>query len=839
MLNRTTSKVSEWAQVLNFFLCAFAFMILFTFGGMSTAFALEHSDTVVSTDAVSSSVSLSEKKIMWLEASYSSSETGVVRVLDSDANLNSEKIDNFDVDVWSDTDFAGIDLTLTETGDATGIFEGTVFFTTTDDTSGHRLLVSQVDTIYSKYGDNTEPESFDVDDNNLISTASINGVGVNVEDRVSLDKKSYVWNDVATVSIIAPEENFDRTLIDVIDSSDNSVKITTRHFEINSYLLVETGVNTGKFVGQIPLADKHDEMDSDGISIFFEYEEDLVAIGSAPITKITQTELLDTLANSNVPSVSFDRSVYPVPFGEMDNFEDVESFSHSGRSIFPLHNTAITTGKILESETLGNGDVTVHIRVSDDNFDVSSQNEDKINQDVAGKKVGPLKISISRNSQIMTLAYAGGSTPNQNGLIDINNNNPNDTRQMGPISEVSPDSGIFEIDLAIRYTDGPHDPKCPATAVFTSLNDDDDTLQDSEVSRFDEPSADKENYCILKGDVLTVEYYYIDESGNSRVASDSATFQLRDGILESDKDVYIIGSDMILTLTDPDLDLDNDVAETYSLDLIEWDSAAATLTMGELGGDIPAFDPEPSHFRETGDSTGIFQIVIEIPEELHDEHLERGEEVVLEYTDWGSSDADYVGDEDEDVNHTIYTSNFGATVDLDKKIYFWNDKVAITITANDHNFDSNLIDEIGDNDHYPVTISTRDFTLDQYKLVETGADTGVFKGTVKLFGNTHDSNSIPTGTGPTDGLIPVNNDNNDGFTVAFEFSEDETVVGSALVRLTAQMEISPLKQTNSGVLLGDVVCNNKLFKMYQHDGSVACVKLDSISKLMERGWNRY
>jgi hypothetical protein len=72
---------------------------------------------------------------------------------------------------------------------------------------------------------------------------------------------------------------------------------------------------------------------------------------------------------------------------------------------------------------------------------------------------------------------------------------------------------------------------------------------------------------------------------------------------------------MILTLIETDFDLDNYGAESYTLDLIEWDSDASTTTMGTLGvsGANAAFDPEPSQLRETGDSTGIFQIVIEIP----------------------------------------------------------------------------------------------------------------------------------------------------------------------------------------------------------------------------------
>jgi len=80
---------------------------------------------------------------------------------------------------------------------------------------------------------------------------------------------------------------------------------------------------------------------------------------------------------------------------------------------------------------------------------------------------------------------------------------------------------------------------------------------------------------------------------------------------------------MILTLIEPDFDLDNQSAETYDLDLVEWDSDAATVTMGDKGGNQAAFDPEPLNFRETGDSTGIFQVVVEIPSILDNDKLER------------------------------------------------------------------------------------------------------------------------------------------------------------------------------------------------------------------------
>jgi hypothetical protein len=319
-----------------------------------------------------------------------------------------------------------------------------------------------------------------------------------------------------------------------------------------------------------------------------------------------------------------------------------------------------------------------------------------------------------------------------------------------------------------------------------------DVTGSSESDRFSATSTSGKNYCILQGDILTVEYTDAhDSSGNINTVTDSATFDLRNGVLQSDKSVYIIGGDMILTIIEPDWDLDNDSTESYDLDVIEWDSDAKTTTIGNAvsAADASAFDPEPGAFRETGDSTGIFQVVIEVPSELGSTLLERGEQIDLEYTDWGPSGADYVGQEDEDINITTYTSNFGATVELDQKVYTWTDKVYITIVAPDHNFDSNLVDTIGNTANDPVKITTRSFDVDKYSLVETGTDTGIFTGEIILTGFSHAADGTNThtptstsddSTGPTNGFLETSSD--DGLTVSFEYSDDSTVVGSALIR---------------------------------------------------------
>ena len=614
-------------------------------------------------------------------------------------------------------------------------------------------------------------------------------------------------------------ENFGRVLDITFDdklwlngcgiSGDNGLGST-------GFTLIETGSDTGVFTGdfQVPLQYCHrsgnsaEARSTTGVDMEVNYVDYRDSSGET-------IEVGDSAGiRASTGTVSLDRTVYPVPFGEPKDFVGQNL---RGASIFPIHATGIFNDRLESGTFIPNGDLMIHVRINDPDFDVSASGEDKIAVNIPRGmqnaqtpadelKHGPLKITISRGAESVIVATAGGESANDgrittlggagvSSLVDgrivtevFRDVQPGITREVGPITEIAPDAGIFELDLALRYTDGPEGSQCPQTSAFTPLGGRDGT---SANTRF---TDNVNRHCIQQGDILTVEYTDpTDASGNPNTVTDSATFDLRNGVLQSDKSVYIIGGDMILTLIEPDLNLESDEAETYDLDLIEWDSDAAALTMGNRGGG-GAFDPEPSDLRETGDSTGIFQVVVEIPEELAGDRIERGEAIELEYIDYGPSGADYVGGDTEDVNLNIFTSNFGATIEMDQKVYTWTDKVYITIVAPDHNFDSDLVDEIGETGDDPIKVSTRGAKLEQYRLVETGTDTGIFAGEVILTGFTHDADgdtrtgdngfdvvdTDASGTGPTDGKLPTSDD--DGITVSFEFSEDETVLATALVR---------------------------------------------------------
>jgi hypothetical protein len=99
------------------------------------------------TDAGACATTFENGTVMWPAPSLPPSGTAEVTVIAPDRNLDPEAFDNFDVDAWSTADMDGIDLTVTETDENTGIFQGTVFFSTSDESSGHRLHVSSPDMV--------------------------------------------------------------------------------------------------------------------------------------------------------------------------------------------------------------------------------------------------------------------------------------------------------------------------------------------------------------------------------------------------------------------------------------------------------------------------------------------------------------------------------------------------------------------------------------------------------------------------------------------------------------------------------------------------------------------
>ena len=205
--------------------------------------------------------------------------------------------------------------------------------------------------------------------------------------------------------------------------------------------MVETTIDSGVFIGDFQIPDFYCSRNNGGVQAtttgtdievnYIDYRDasgEIIEVGDGAGVR------------ANTGSISLDRTVYPVPFGVPNDFAADTSSSPNGRAIFPVHVTGVN-GAVDAGEFLPNGDLTIHLRVNDPDFDISAAGSDSINRDIASTPgVGPVKISVIRGSESVTIGYAGGANAAA-GFIDVGESSPVNTRQFGPIAETAPDSG--------------------------------------------------------------------------------------------------------------------------------------------------------------------------------------------------------------------------------------------------------------------------------------------------------------------------------------------------------------------------------------------------------------
>ena len=118
---------------------------------------------------------------------------------------------------------------------------------------------------------------------------------------------------------------------------------------------------------------------------------------------------------------------------------EIDGASPERQSYFPIHSTGFDVDDGLAY--IPNGDLTIHVRITDPDYDVSAAGQDVIEEDGEG----PLSVFIKRGSETYELGTAGGSDST-----------------FGAIQEIAPDAGVFEVDITIRYNDGPMGAQCPS-----------------------------------------------------------------------------------------------------------------------------------------------------------------------------------------------------------------------------------------------------------------------------------------------------------------------------------------------------------------------------------------
>ena len=110
--------------------------------------------------------------INFIEDIFFLEKSAMVRVIDLDMNLNPEAIDNLPIQIFSDSDVAGIEVNAMETSEDSGSFVATISLSQNSHSSGDRLYSLPGDEIFAKYNDYTLPKPYSTSDNLAIETSA-------------------------------------------------------------------------------------------------------------------------------------------------------------------------------------------------------------------------------------------------------------------------------------------------------------------------------------------------------------------------------------------------------------------------------------------------------------------------------------------------------------------------------------------------------------------------------------------------------------------------------------------------------------------------------------------
>ena len=267
-------------------------------------------------------------------------------------------------------------------------------------------------------------------------------------------------------------------------------------------------------------------------------------------------------------------------------------------------------------------------------------------------------------------------------------------------------------------------------------------------------------------------------------AEDSFTIDQRTPVIQTDKTVYSIHSNLILTVIDPDADKDNQIPEFVG------DRNDSKLTIECPYGKIDGY-----RLKETGNSTGIFQGIIRILGISKDGNVikwNRDGKIIDKIQGTGIDDGFIGGKRDDIITITyengnrvvatsFFVSNYDAIVEMDKIVYRPNDKVRITVVASNFSFNFDSKNEIDQESKNMIRIRTSIDELSNYKLVETGIDTGVFTGELQLVDSLEkSSNRYQSKFGPNDGCIACKN--KDIIEIIFVPFKNKLIIGDASIK---------------------------------------------------------
>ena len=197
----------------------------------SITISFEFADGVVLTKSVPVRWNIGNAKFS--ESNFLADKSAVIQVTDPDLNLNPEALDHIPIDVFSDSDVAGINVDAVETSESSGIFIATISFSQNLPSSGSRLLALPGDEIIAKYHDHTLPSPYSTSDNiEIIAYAKVSSSISNLDRVTNSDirlsdgtgkqiNSFHIGNQIQIVGSITNEQNFNQNFIYLIQVKDN------------------------------------------------------------------------------------------------------------------------------------------------------------------------------------------------------------------------------------------------------------------------------------------------------------------------------------------------------------------------------------------------------------------------------------------------------------------------------------------------------------------------------------------------------------------------------------------------------------------------------------------
>jgi len=183
----------------------------------SITVSFEFADGVVLTESVPVSWNLGT--IKFSKENFFSDDSVIIRVIDIDMNLNPEALDQIPIQLFSDSDVAGIEVNAVEKSESSGLFIATISLSQTSPSSGNRLYSLPGDEIFAKYDDHTLPKPYSTSDSLGIETSATTDSSIPPIER--LENSSVLFSDSLGNQLQSFSPNHQMQIVGTITNDHN------------------------------------------------------------------------------------------------------------------------------------------------------------------------------------------------------------------------------------------------------------------------------------------------------------------------------------------------------------------------------------------------------------------------------------------------------------------------------------------------------------------------------------------------------------------------------------------------------------------------------------------